>query len=734
MRMRIILAIVAILALAAAVAAQRPGEAVRVFVVQAPSPEVLEDLGQHASIDVRWVESGLVVFEAPPGVDPPTAWGARVVAERRAPVQLAILRQDDVAEFESPRSSEFRKQASAVSVTADAGEVRLFFASEFPSDLLGCHGALVLPAHRVHPGSLLDLGPPAALAAFAAGARRPFGPVELRVVESVSVDSLARWMNLLTRDELGRPADRWVFNSLANGARPELERLYLSRLEGVMQRAVAGIPGAAIERQTFQMRRSSTVTDSTYNLIARLPGSVPGTGTFVVCAHVDATGSRNASWSADVQARRPVQTPGGEDNASGVACVAEILRCIAESVRTGDVEFAFDLEFIAFSGEEASGSEGGLVGSMRYVEARAAAGVPLLGAFNMDMVGSDSLGANLQLVHNNASRWMVDYVRDAIEALAPPVALSLVPELDESRASDHNSFWNFNAPAFLAADAPIGILRQYATYHRPSDLGDRVQVPKLAEVSRALTAALVKFNTRAHAQPLLLLDPADAHLRLEVQGAEVRYNPAAHRVWPGTPLAVQVYVRSIGASFSDSLEFEIAVERSGSRRVLTRQVGRVDLPTGARWEAHEPVSLRAEDAGTNWVEVSLAYPGPGGAPVRQSVRDTFFVEAEAPLEFVLKPNPLRGDARTAEIVVDRPVGHGDLQVDVFDLEGEWIATSTQSLLPSSGGLLRRPLLPPGTTTLRSGTNWVSGVYIVRVRWRAAGGLASESTGRLVVVR
>jgi len=51
--------------------------------------------------------------------------------------------------------------------------------------------------------------------------------------------------------------------------------------------------------------------------------------------------------------------------------------------------------------------EGGLAGSRRYVEARLDEGGKLLGAFNLDMVGSDSLGNNLQVVHNTASRWLM---------------------------------------------------------------------------------------------------------------------------------------------------------------------------------------------------------------------------------------------------------------------------------------------------------------------------------------
>ena len=736
---------------------------VTLAVFESPSPAIVQAIATSPDVDVRWAEAGLVVAEmAHP--DRATAWSGRIVVQRRVDQELGILHR---READAMRRDPQRLQAVAglrayqVGVAhATGGDVLLLIATPgtWPDALRGCHGGLILPRSRVDPRSVLDAGPPAEILSWVRAPQRAPSAAGRRLLASVSADSLLATMNLLTRNEVGLAADRYVFSD-------DLTGLYAPRIEAAMQRAVQGLSGATVTRQAFRKRRrcGSGVVDttSTYNLVARVPGSVPGTGTFVVCAHLDATGSRNSDW---VQAARtdctpPVSTPGGEDNASGVACGVEILRCVADAVRDSGVAFAPDLEFIAFSGEEAEGidergdvpgfpQEGNfLTGSQIYVDSRLAAGTKLLGAFNMDMVGSDSLAGNLQIVHNTGSTWLADFVIDAATAVGPPeppIALHFTRDLDETLASDHNSFWVANVPAILAADAPVDVLRRYATYHRPLDTGvDRdVRVAKMAEVARTLLATLLRFDTNAPTAPEILFPPEALQLFVTIQGTSVPYNRSL-RLWPGSPLSAHAALYGLGSSYSGPLQVEMwLVNAAGHTRTVFTctdtacyQAGGApqgQLPTVGRLDfIVDPVQILPEDGGTGQLRARVTYSGPAGNVVLNAA-DTLVVSEQAGLDVLVRPNPLRTDPATAEVAVglERP---GTLQIDLYNLEGELVSRHVEPVQPRFQAQSKQvpvPLLSDSAhgVTLRSGT------YIVRVRWTSTDGQEESAVRPLVVIR
>jgi hypothetical protein len=301
------------------------------WLVAEPDATILHDLAERHA-DVRWVERGVVIVETAPAETPPAAWRARRLAVRPADADLGVLRGADVDLWRKPERGHAEEAAFLAShcvarIPSPAGEVWLLVApaNTWPEGVTGCHGGVVLAKHGVDPRSLIDAGPPAALAPYLALRQRPLDAGERRAVASISADSLLANLQRITLDPFGRPADRWVHNH-------DLENIYAPRVEAVMARAIAGIPGAQVKRQTF-VPRLTTPTDSTWNVIARLPGSVPGTGTFVVCAHLDATGQRDPAWVAAMNAGNPIETPGAEDNGTGVACVLEMLRATADAIR-----------------------------------------------------------------------------------------------------------------------------------------------------------------------------------------------------------------------------------------------------------------------------------------------------------------------------------------------------------------------------------------------------------------
>ena len=55
----------------------------------------------------------------------------------------------------------------------------------------------------------------------------------------------------------------------------------------------------------------------------------------------------------------------------------------------------------------------------------------------------------------------------------------------------------------LGADAPVNTLRNYASYHRPADIGADVQLSKMSEVTRGFQAALLRFDRNASTDPAI---------------------------------------------------------------------------------------------------------------------------------------------------------------------------------------------------------------------------------------
>jgi hypothetical protein len=600
----------------------------------------------------------------------------------------------------------------------------------------------VITDRDLDPRSLIDDGPPPELAAWALS-QRDWTAAELAAVNSVSVESLQTYVESLLLPFPGLPTilgDRWSFGG-------ELDSLFSPRVRARMQAHLGGLTGASVVLQPFELVRvapapvpNPAVYDTvvTHNVVAHLPGTEPGTGTFVVGAHIDATGSRNTDWSNARRAGLAFHTPGAEDNASGVACVMEMLRCVADAVRSGGVEFAFDLEFVAFSGEEIwDGQVGdrGLLGSRHYVAQRMSeyeAGEDskrLLGILNLDMVGSDSLGNRLQLGFNPASTWLVDLAQEAITGLVPPADLSLVRELDTSISSDHNSFWAVNVDGLFAADAPVGALRRYSTYHRPIDDGRDVEFAKMAEVTRAMLAVLMRFNVSARPLPEIVFPAEKMRLIYEVRGLDVEYNreSAFHPVFPGAPLKARLSVYNTGAAYDGPLRVEMWSEQRGARRSLFDDNRTVHVPTGGRLDyGLDPVPVAPGDAGA--FEFGARVDG-GAGVATQTVVDTFFVALDsgaAPLQVTALQNPAASLAET-QLELLFAEGRGTLVVEVYNLEGERLGTEQRSVQVSAG----EPYVLSG---LPSPGGEASGAYLVRTIWRGASGAASASTTRIVVQR
>lgn len=146
--------------------------------------------------------------------------------------------------------------------------------------------------------------------------------------------------------------------------------------------------GLATEQHQFPLDPAGEVIIP--NVIATKIGSVEPDSVFVLCAHYDAT-SQDPYHS----------TPGADDNGTGTVTVLTAARLLAT------VSVDYTIKFVLFAGEEQL-----MVGSDYWVQDMAAAGLPIIGALNFDMMGwwTDGVDFDLEIETNNASLWMAEAI------------------------------------------------------------------------------------------------------------------------------------------------------------------------------------------------------------------------------------------------------------------------------------------------------------------------------------
>lgn len=106
-----------------------------------------------------------------------------------------------------------------------------------------------------------------------------------------------------------------------------------------------------------------------YNIVARIQGTEPGAGTFIVGAHYDSVGTPLESPT--------VFAPGADDNGTGVAAILEMARVLAQRPHRSSILL------VAFSAEEV-----GRVGSKAFAKYIVDQGIDVIGMLNIDTIGN----------------------------------------------------------------------------------------------------------------------------------------------------------------------------------------------------------------------------------------------------------------------------------------------------------------------------------------------------------
>ncbi len=224
------------------------------------------------------------------------------------------------------------------------------------------------------------------------------------------------------------------------------------------------------------------------NLLTRPVPDQPNVPLLIVGAHYD-TGP---------------DTPGADDNASGVAALLELAHWIQPHLHSA-ASSSSRLQLVAYDLEE-YGIVGSFVHSRELKEKRTA----VRGMIALEMLGYTdqrpgsqhlpphlvklypNVGNFIGICGNDASLVLHEIVSQAmksitglpVECLAVPGKGEMIPE---TRLSDHSSFWDHGYPALMITDTSFF---RNPHYHQASDTPDTLDYPFLAKVTAGVAEAV----------------------------------------------------------------------------------------------------------------------------------------------------------------------------------------------------------------------------------------------------
>jgi Zn-dependent M28 family amino/carboxypeptidase len=203
------------------------------------------------------------------------------------------------------------------------------------------------------------------------------------------------------------------------------------------------------------------------------------------------------------------ESPGANDNGSGVAVLLETARVLQS------VAFDRTVQFVAVNLEERQRDGpleiAGLYGSRALAEDARAQGWQIEGVLVLETIacaGPDieqtsprglpiplpEVGDFIGVVGNEASRGLVTAFVGATDRyqIPLPVVPLVVPGrgemLPDTRRSDHSPFWDQGYPAVMITDTANF---RYRHYHQPTDTLDRLNLAFAANVCRALVGTVI---------------------------------------------------------------------------------------------------------------------------------------------------------------------------------------------------------------------------------------------------
>ena len=222
------------------------------------------------------------------------------------------------------------------------------------------------------------------------------------------------------------------------------------------------------------------------NIEATLPGTDHDSAMLLIGAHYDSV--RN--------------TPGANDNASGVAAMLEIARMIK------DMHPARTVRFVAFTNEEIPFFHTRHMGSIVYARLMRERGDHILGLINLDVLGYYSHERHSQRFPL-PFRWFLPDIGDFVIIYGrtedtgwikqcvsyfrgntpfPAQGASVPAWWPGAWSSDHAAFWRSGYPGIH-----VWSVARYPEIHSPRDTPDRLDYPDLARVTEGVGRLVEQF-------------------------------------------------------------------------------------------------------------------------------------------------------------------------------------------------------------------------------------------------
>ncbi len=283
-----------------------------------------------------------------------------------------------------------------------------------------------------------------------------------------------------------------------------------------------------------------------HNIHARQSGYVSDTNTYIVDAHFDGV----------------TQTPGADDNGSGVAGVMEAARILS------NYHFENTIRYIGFDLEEL-----GTIGSQRYVQSGIPSYERTKGVVNFEMIGyysekantqtfpqgfdllfasqsaavkADSSRGNFIVNCSDASSGVLANAFDSaatkyvpalrVISLPVPGTGTIAPDL---RRSDHSRFWDAGIPALMITD---GANFRNTQYHTKGDSIERLNFTFMSNVVKAAVGTIATL-----AKPM-------SAARYDIEVLETGIEEHDHHHKTGCALQVSRSRSNLGITFNSCRE------------------------------------------------------------------------------------------------------------------------------------------------------------------------------------
>ncbi len=568
---------------------------------------------------------------------------------------------------------------------------------------------------RVESRALLLQRIPATLAARAAG-RSAISSEKLELMRqaagTVSADSvraIVHWVSV--DDSTSELRSRYTFRREAAWIPHMLRERLKTAMGGGGKDSLHGFPVRIFGVDTLL-----------YNVVGLVPGKMPGSGKFVVCAHYDDTGNRTTYsepgqyWRGDID-----PAPGADDNGTGIASVLECARALS------GLEFDFDIEYVLFCAEEQ-----GLYGSKAYAGQNDTLGSNIIGVLNFDMHGFRGSADSTFLRTNNSSAWLSDHVAAVSEALYDSIGLrvGLVTIDGVHDASDHSSFWvkGYDAVHFFEHSSLPPL---YPYYHTIYDTEDKLDFDLCTKVASVGAASLAYFAATS--------DPWD----LEVQSGDLEFRVEGSalpvkRAVSGQVLTIVPSFHNVGGSAAESLSVYVRVydgDPAAGGALVGERLMEGEVPSGAS-PVVEPFYwlLGESDVGEHAIYI-VVDAGAGETNLSNNKAWTRLVVASTSLSvrysFVF-PNPMRPGGAGGKLRFFLTKEAGGIRLDLYDLAGRRVGGcrdgSCGVVALETGGDNEIDLV-----AITSDAGLAAGVYAYRLRVYD-GGSEKVSLGRFAVVR